>query len=190
MKKGSVKLSNKVLKIIGLIVVILIVLSAIMCISGVLFTKSINNESNESTNTTIDTKGIEEDKKDFTKTKNSFKNKEFEFKILKIDKNYKKEYMFKKNKDYKVVKIDIEIKNLSKKDIYVSEFIAKSNDKMLERNFSSDNDINISGKVLPNSTISGSVAFEIPKEAKNMSLIYDYGFWQDKKLSFNIDVKQ
>lgn len=97
--------------------------------------------------------------------------------------------MYKKNENYRVVKIDIEIKNLSKIDMFVQSFTAKSENKMLEQNFSSNSDIDILGKILPNTSISGDVAFELPKESTTMNLIYDYGFWQDKKLNFNIDVE-
>lgn len=183
-------MSNKVLKIIGLIVVCFIILSAIVCISGVLFSTSFKGSGESGKDSNQYQSKLKEEKKDFTKTENSFKNDEFEFKILKVNKNYTQEYMHKENKNYKVVKIDIEIKNLSKKDIYVNEFIAKSNDKMLVKNYSINDAIyGMNNKILPSSTISGSVGFEIPKENKEMTLIYDYGFLQDKKLSFNIDVK-
>lgn len=182
--------SNNVLKIIGLIVVGFIILCSIFCIGGSLIFKSSFDGVGESGNKsdTVKTKDLKEEKKDYKKTDDTFENNEFKFKILKINKNYTKEYMFKKNKDYRVVLIDIEIKNVSNKDIYIQQFLAKSNDKMLTQNFSTDDGINTLSKIVPNTTINGTVAFEIPKEAKSMTLIYDYGFINDKKLNFDIDV--
>jgi hypothetical protein len=177
---------KKAFIIIGSIVAGIMVLSFALCTFGFLVSESEKPKDNKKVDT-IDVKSTEA-KKDYKKTENMFENKDFILKILKVNKNFKKQYMSIENKGYRVVSIDIEIENLKDDDIFTETFECKlDNGYTATQNFYSDKTL-ISEKVLSGTKYQGSIAFEVPPESKKITLIYDYGFWNNKKIEFNIDV--
>lgn len=188
-------MKNKITKvnkfvIIFLIVTILVILFTMGLACSAIFNSLFNDDKNENKNSEpikINDDVIKSESKS-KPIKNKYESKEYDITILKVDKDYKEEYMYKKNKDYRVVVVNLEIKNKSNKEITVGNFLAKDNNgKMLNRNFAINSSINTLDIVLPGTILNGSVSFELPKDSKSMTLTYKE-LLGNNKLDFNIDV--
>lgn len=129
-----------------------------------------------------------EKKKDYTLTNTEFKNKDFELILGEINSNYKEKYMSIKE-GFRVVKIPVTVKNLSSTDMFTDSFKAKSENKMLDDYYSSNDDSLVLKELLAGTSIEGAVYFEVPTDTKELTLVYDYGFWTDKKVEFKINLK-
>lgn len=168
--------------IIFLIVTLLVVLFTIGLTASIIFNSIFNNK--ESKPIQVDNDIITFDSKS-TNDKNE--NKDYDISVVKVEKDYKNDNIIKRNKDYRVVVVHLEIKNKSKEDITIGNFLAKSNNQMLNRNFSLNSSINTLDIVTPNTIFAGTVSYELPKGAKEMTLIYK-DLITNNKLDFIIDV--
>lgn len=168
--------------IIFLIVTLLVVLFIIGLTASIIFNSIFNDK--ESKPIKIDNDIIAFESKS-TNDKNE--NKDYDISLIKVEKDYNSDNIIKRNKDYRVVVVHLEIKNKSKEDITIGNFLAKSNNQMLNRNFSLNSSINTLDIVTPNTIFAGTVSYELPKGAKEMTLIYK-DLITNNKLDFIIDV--
>ena len=184
----------KPLLIILIVLAFIFVISFILCISGgLLFRNAVSDEitkketSKKSTNdTSSDNTKDTEKKEDYDLTNDLFKNNDFSLKLGKIEPNFKEKYMSLKE-GQRVVRIPVTFENLSTVDMYTDSFKAKVDNQMVEEYYSSDDTI-ICEELLSGTKKVGAVYYKIPNNSTTMILVYDYGFWTDKKVEFKIDV--
>lgn len=171
--------------IIFLIVMLLVILFTIGLTASIIFNNLFDNDDTEKSKPIEISDDIVKSESKPIKDKNG--TKEYNMTIIKVEKDYKEDYMYKKNKDYRVIVVHLEIKNKSNKEITVGQFLAKSDNKMLNRNFTLNSSINTLDIIIPNTIFAGTVSFELPKKSKNMTLIHNDLITNDK-LDFVIDV--
>lgn len=184
----------KPLLITLIVLAIIFAISFILCISGgLLFGNAVSDEitkietSKESTNnTSSDNTKDTEKKEDYELNNTLFKNNDFSLTLGKIEPNFKEEYMTLEE-GQRVVRIPVTFQNLSSVDMVTDSFKAKVDNKMVKEYYGSD-DIVICEELLSGTTKDGAVYYEVPNNATEMILVYDYGFWTDKKVEFKIDI--
>jgi len=171
--------------IIFLIVVMLTMMFAIGLTASVIF-----NSLFDDIDSTKPIKPIKIEDDIIKSIKGEYKSDDYEIKIIDVDKDYTEEFMYKENNDYRVVVVNLEIKNKLDKDFIIGSFLAK-NDKgeMLTRNFTKNNSIDALAVLLPDTVLNGSISFELPKDSKSMVLTYKDTLGNDN-LNFNIDVNK
>lgn len=127
-----------------------------------------------------------DNKKDYELTNTKFKNSDFSLTLGDIETNYREEYMDLKQ-GFRVVKIPVTFENLSNTDMYTDDFKAKVNNEMMEEYLSPD-DALICEELLSGTKKSASIYYKVPSDSTELILVYDYGFWTDKKVEFKLDI--
>ena len=158
----------------------------------VVIVAAIGSGSNSSTTTksevVLNESGKEVPKaKDYELTNKLFKNKDFSIIIGEINPNYTSKYM-SVDEGFRVVEIPITFENLSDSDLLTDSFSAKVDNKMVEPYYGGDKESLVLEKLLAGTSKKGGVYFEAPIESTELILVYDYGFWTDKKVEFTLDI--
>lgn len=179
----------KWLLIILIVVVVVFILTVIFCgIGGLLFGNAVKEVAEEEV-AKVETSETKDNSKnsDYKMTDTSFENSDFSLNLGTIDPNYQEEYMDLKE-NMRVVQIPVTFKNLTKKDMLVDSFNAKSENKMMDEYYSMGDDVIAFESLLSGTTLDGMIYYEVPKDSKELILVYDYGLFTEKKIEFKLDV--
>jgi hypothetical protein len=174
----------KLFKIIGTIIGI-----AVFLLLAIGSTDSGEKTENSTVKVSNEAKDKNKNEKDYELTNNLFKTKDFSITIGEINPNYTEEYM-SLAEGVRVVEIPITIENLSDSDIFTDSFNAKVDNKMVKKYYGGNKESLVLEKLLKGTSKDGGVYFEVPNESTELILVYDYGFWVDKKVEFVIDISK
>lgn len=95
----------------------------------------------------------------------------------------------KSGKEFVIVTVSIENKGKDKLSYNPFDFkLQNSQGQQEEQAFTTiDNDTSLqSGELIPGGKVSGTIAFEQPKDDKNLVLIYNDSIWSSKELKINL----
>ncbi len=89
---------------------------------------------------------------------------------------------------YKIIRLKFDFVNDGTDDQYLDSFTCYVNNELAKDYFGGDDSLSSLTSISAGRKHSGYVYFEIPVDATDIEVEYEYDYWDDKKVVFNVDI--
>lgn len=185
-----IKKQSKGMAITGLVMSLLAILFAGMIMSG----EELANETTITNTNTNETIQLEKEEQEKERNKEvlvgqTFTSSNMKVKFISKNENFKDYSKYSKPKSgNKVIRMEVEFENLDDSDEYFSsgEFECYADGYACEYFYSSNKEDDISATLSKGKKAKGAVYFEVPTNAKEIVIEYEYDWLNEEKVIFKV----